>query len=163
MSFIASTPAPLLANYNGSLTSTSGVFFRPLGSTTSYFYFQALQVSVAKAGTYIFTSNSTMDTRGYFYQTSFDPSNATLNLIADNDDGAGQRQFRIEVYILPGRAYVLVVTTHGANTMGDFSISATGPGMTTLTSITPVTSQPIVTGKFYYYYYSCCFQIEYLA
>ncbi|CAF1080015.1 unnamed protein product [Rotaria sordida] len=44
-----------------------------------------------------------------------------------------------------GQTYILVVTTHISSEIGSFSVSADGPGSVGLTSITPSTSQPIIT------------------
>ena len=145
---LASTPSPVISSYVGALTSSSSIFYRPQSFTPDYQYFQALQVTVSTPGIYFFTSNSTIDTRGYFYQNSFDPSNSSANLVTDNDDSGGLLQFRIQVYLQSGRTYVLVVTTHREYIMGNFSVSAAGPAFASLTAITPSTSQPITIRKF---------------
>jgi hypothetical protein len=124
------------------------MFIRPDSFLNNYYYFEAVQVSVSTAGTYIFTSISTIDTRGYFYNSSFDPSNATANLITSDDDSGGNRQFRIQVYLQAGGTYILVVTTHGNSVTGNFSVSAVGPASVDLIFITPSTSRPIITCKF---------------
>ncbi|CAF1402924.1 unnamed protein product, partial [Adineta ricciae] len=127
-----STAMPVPSTYAGALTPNSPFFFRPLNLVNDFFYFQALQVAVSTPGIYIFRSNSSMDTRGYFYQKSFDPSDPTVNLIADNDDGGGSLQFRIQVYLQPGKAYVLVATTHRHQITGDFTILGVGPAFASL-------------------------------
>jgi hypothetical protein len=145
----APTGPPLLASYEGALTTSSQIFYRPQSLTNDYHYFQAIQVTVSVNGIYIFDSNSTADTRGYFYQNSFDPSVPTTNLVTDNDDGGGMLQFRIRVNLQAGTTYILVVTTHRQYVTGTFSVSAAGPSIATLTAITPSTSQPITTRKFF--------------
>jgi hypothetical protein len=142
------TTPSILSSYEGELTTNSPIFYRPQSLTANdYHYFQAIEVTVLIPGAYVFKSNSTMDTRGYFYRDSFDPSNSTANLIADNDDGAGQLQFLIRVNLESGQRYVLVVTTHREYVTGTYSVLATGPATPSLTSITPSTSQPITTSK----------------
>ncbi|CAF1691245.1 unnamed protein product, partial [Adineta ricciae] len=107
-SFTPSTSRPITmppttisipSSIGGSLSSSSLTFSRPGDSTQRRFYFQTFQATVSTAGTYTFRSNSSMDTRGYFYNNTFSPYNATANLITDNDDGGGSLQFRIEVYL----------------------------------------------------------------
>ncbi|CAF3224322.1 unnamed protein product [Rotaria socialis] len=133
------------STYTGALSANSAIFYRPDGGSNEYYYFQAIQVTISTAGFYTFKSNSTIDTRGYFYQNSFDPSNSAANLVTSDDDGGGSFQFRIQVYLETLRTYILVVTTHRAYITGDFSVSANGPAPLNLISITPVTSRPITT------------------
>ena len=136
------------SSYGGVLTFNSPVFDRPEGNIDYYYHFQALQVTVSTSGTYIFTSNSDIDTRGYFYQTSFDPSDPTMNLVIEDDDSSSYLQFRIQVYLQSGRTYILVVTTHREYAVGSFSVSAIGPASVSFMSITASTSRPIITRKF---------------
>ena len=98
-------------------------------------------------GTYTFTSGSNIDTMGYFYNSPFDPSNPTANLITDDDDGGEGQRFKIEVYLQAGQTYVLVVTTHEEFMTGSFSVSTFGPASVSIMSITPSTSQPILLCK----------------
>ena len=89
-----------------------------------------------------------MDTMGYFYDTSFDPSTPWVNLITeDDDDGDIHLQFRIQAYLQVGHIYILVVTTHRKSVTGSFAVSAVGPGAIRLVSIIPSTSRPITTCK----------------
>jgi hypothetical protein len=144
--FIASR-ADVTTTYSGAL-SGGQVFNRPDGYPQEYYYFHAIQITVSTAGIYTFTSHSNMDTVGYLYDSSFDPSNPSANLIADDDNsGDGPRQFRIEAYLQGGRTYIVVVTTHEERVTGTFSISAVGPASVSLMSITPSTSRPIITRK----------------
>jgi hypothetical protein len=48
---------------------------------------------IYQTGTYTFTSGSSIDTYGYFYNQVFDPSYPTSNLIAFDDDGEDGNQF----------------------------------------------------------------------
>ncbi|CAF1226151.1 unnamed protein product [Rotaria sordida] len=140
-----STPPSVSSSYASVLSTTSPIFYRPYGMTSKYYYFKAIQVTASTAGIYVFKSNNTMDTRAYFYQNSFDPSDPTVNLVTDNDDGGGYPNFRIEAKLESGRTYILVVTTHRESVIGSFSVSATGPASISFTSITPSTSRPITT------------------
>jgi hypothetical protein len=132
----------------GSLSASSPIFYRPGGDNIDYYYFQAIQINVPVDGIYILTTNSTVDTRGYFYYNFFDPSEPTLQLVTDNDDGGTFLQFRIEVYLQLVNTYVLVVTTHRPFALGNFLFLASGPAFVSLTSITPSTSRPITTCKY---------------
>ena len=134
--------------YSSAVSSNSPIFYWPDGSTDSYYYFQAIQITVATTGTYTFTSNSSIDMIAYFYGTSFDPSDPFTNLITDDDDSGSQLQFRIHVHLQSGSTYILVVTTHRGSVTGSFSVVATGPATIGLASITPSTSRPITTGKY---------------
>ena len=124
------------------------MFYRPQSLFNDLHYFQAIVVTVPTAGIYILKSISSIDTRGYFYRNSFDPSNATANLITDDDDSGGQLQFLIRANLEPGNTYILVVTTHREYVTGNFSVNVAGPALASLTSITPSTSRPIITRRF---------------
>jgi hypothetical protein len=63
------------------------------------------------------------------------------NLIASDDDGGGNGQFKITRYLQFGRTYILVVTTHGSGTTGSFSIRVTGPASLDMTAFTRTTSE----------------------
>ncbi len=62
-------------------------------------------------------------------------------MIASDDDGGGDRQFRISRYLQSGRTYILVVTTHSGGITGSFSITATGPASLDMTAFTRTTSE----------------------
>lgn len=135
--------------YSGVLSSSSQSFLRPEGDTDFLYYFQALQVTVTRAGSYVFESDSDLDTLGFFYDTTFDPSTPLLHLMTDDDDGSDNPlQFRIQVYLQPSRVYILVVTTHREYDTGAFSVSGVGPTAPAFVLFTPSTSQPIVTRKY---------------
>ena len=151
---VASTAPPPTSYYAGQLSTSSAVFYRPQSSTNSLHYFQAIQVTVPTAGTYSLRSISSIDTRGYFYRNSFDPSTPSVNLLTDDDDSGGQFQFLIRANLEPGNTYILVVTTHRENITGNYSVGVAGPALASLTSITPSTSQPITARKFLLSFFS---------
>ena len=134
------------ATYSGTLSSNSLVFFRPDGSSNYYFY-QAFRVTISTLGTYVFTSSSSMDTYGYLYKYPVDPSYPNSNLIASDDDGNGNRQFKLNVSLSSSRTYVLLVTTYRELVTGQFTITVLGPASASLYSFTPSTSRPIQTSK----------------
>ena len=145
----AATRSPVsLSIYPSGLSSSSPMFTRPYASEGNYYYYQAIQVTVSASGTYNFTSSSTLDTYGLLYNSPFDPSNPTQNLIKSNDDGGDDKQFLIVVRLESGRRYVFVVSTWFPRETGIFYIKACGPSSVDLTGFTPSSSRPIsTTGK----------------
>ena len=146
--FLETTIPPIYSSYTGGLSSNSLLFSRPGDTIQRQFYSQPIQVYVHTAGTYTFTSNSTIDTRGYLYHIYFNQYNTTENLLTDNDDSGGQFQFRIQVYLQAGATYILVVTTHLISVTGSFSVSAAGPAPVNLVSFTPPTTSSTTSSKF---------------
>ncbi|CAF1512026.1 unnamed protein product [Adineta ricciae] len=73
---------------------------------------------------YIFMSDSTIDTYGYFYNNSFDPSRPSQNLITSNDDGGTNRRFQLYTTLQSQYTYILVVTTTNRDIRGSFQIIA---------------------------------------
>lgn len=131
------------------MTFNSGLFQRVGGYSDEYYYYTAFQITVSTSGTYSFTTDSDLDTVGYLYDSSFDPSDPTANLITDDDDnGDIHLQFLVEAFLHAEHNYVLVVTTHGETQVGQFLVSATGPDFANVMSIIPVTSHPMTTRKF---------------
>jgi hypothetical protein len=86
-------------------------------------------VRVDTTGTYTFKSSSTIgDTYGYIYQGNFYPSYPSYNIVTQDDDGSGNRQFQLTATLRSDITYILVFTTYTPNLTGSFSISASGPG-----------------------------------
>ncbi len=100
-------------------------------------------MTIYTTATYNFTSSSSMDTYGCFYNVPFDPSYPFQSLITSDDDSAGSQQFKISRSLQSGRTYVLIVTTYSDRVRGSFSITAVGPASVGLTSITPISSESI--------------------
>lgn len=139
--------------FAGSLSTNSLIFYRPGGNAHDYYYYQAIQIAVSTNGPYIFTSNGSIDTRGYFYLGSFDPSDPTVHLITSDDDSGDGFQFRIQAFLHAGSTYILVVTTHREYATGNFGLLALGPASVNLMTIIPTTSRPITTSKFLFFIY----------
>lgn len=118
-----------LATHTSELTTNHSQYARQLGAPTQYYY-EAIEVKVSAPATITFISNSSLDMYGYFYNNTFDPSYAPLNLMAFDDDSAGSAQFYLQVALDPSQVYILVVTTSSANVQGPFSVSAYGSGAT---------------------------------
>ena len=104
--------------------------------------YKAIRVMVQTTGRYHFTSRSSFDSYGCFYDGSFNPLNPSMNLVTTNDDGGGNAQFQINRSLQPGYTYILVVTTFRTNIIGSFTIKANGPASIYMTSITPATVLP---------------------
>ena len=130
--------------YHGVLSYSDPQFNRH-NTSASYFYYQAIQVIAPTSGTYIFTSDSSIDTFGYFYQTSVDPSYPAQNLITSDDDSGSREQFSFSVYLSSGSIYVLLVTTFSPGILGSFTIDASGPLGVQMAMILLSTSRPIGT------------------
>ena len=116
------------SSYSGALTAASGAYTRP-GSSGSKFYYQAMPLTVNSTGSYTFMSISNMDTYGSLYENSFAANSSSLNLIAQDDDSAGNSQFRITASLQSARTYILVATTFNELNTGSFSVATSGPGV----------------------------------
>ncbi|CAF3306524.1 unnamed protein product [Rotaria sp. Silwood2] len=109
-------------------TQYSPIYARPFGSNSSYYYhYDTFDVTAPVAGFYTIISNSTIDTYGYLYNGSFFSTYPFWYLAAYDDDGAGNRQFRINVYLEPYMRYVLVATTFSEKTTGHYTVIVSGP------------------------------------
>lgn len=133
---LATSTALVPSHYSTSLSSNSGKYIRP-GQTTNDYFYQAIRLTVYTDGKYAFRSSSSMDTYGYFYSDSFDPSNPSENLIVSDDDSGGNRQFLLNVVLTQGESYILVVTTYSTNVFGDFTVHSLGPATVSWTEIAP--------------------------
>ncbi|CAF1080631.1 unnamed protein product [Adineta steineri] len=127
----------ITSTYSGFLSYDNFHFNRPTGYSPNHYY-QAIEITATMSGTYIFISNSSFDTYGYFYDGSFDPIYPSLNLIALNDNGGGNLQFCINVTLQFQHKYILVITSFGYNIIGTFLVKAIGPTSLNLTPINPI-------------------------
>jgi hypothetical protein len=82
-----------------------------------------------------------MDTYGCLYNSSFDPSYPSRNLIDCNDDDGGDRQFRIIAPLTSESVYVLIATTYSSGVVGRFSVFAYGYSPVQLIAFTPSTTR----------------------
>lgn len=137
----------MTSSYSGELSTSSQIFYRPDSSSKDYYYFQALRISVSRTGFYAIKSGGSMDTRGYIYRYSFDPSTPLSNLLMDNDDSGGFPQFLLHIYLQEFSTYIVVVTTHREYVTGNFSLTAQGVGSVSFAPFNPTTSQPIPIRK----------------
>lgn len=137
--------------YSNSLSIDSPTFIRPYVSSGVGYYYQAIHITTAVSGGYNLRSNSSMNTFGCLYYTSFDPSTPTGNLIVCDDDSGGNQQFSIYHILTANNIYILVVTTYNEYTVGTYSVIATGPYTISMQTITPSTSTFFPTISLYFY------------
>ncbi|CAF1606265.1 unnamed protein product [Adineta ricciae] len=123
----------LNTTYSGSLQNTSSRFNRYSGSSSDYFY-DAIEIIPSTSGNYTITSKSdgNFDTYGYLYNNSFSLGALSVGLLAQDDDSGGNRQFQIVAYLQANVRYILIVTTYSINVVGNYSITASGPGRVSL-------------------------------
>ena len=76
-----------------------------------------------------------MDTFGYIYQNTFDPFDLASDLIASDNDGCGDQQFRLCLFLQANTTYILVVTTNARRMTGAFSIDVVGGAEINITGI----------------------------
>ncbi|CAM4747638.1 unnamed protein product [Rotaria magnacalcarata] len=76
-----------------------------------------------------------MDTFGYLYKNSFYSYAPAKNVIAADNDSAGDAQFRLHTLLDTVTAYVLVVTTFKSNVNDSYSIIITDVASIALTPI----------------------------
>lgn len=131
------------SNYSSALTNNSQKFARTNGA--SNFYYEAIQLFVYTAGTYTIVSSSNIDTYGYIYANNFNASNLGLNLIAQDDDSAGNAQFRLVVYLQPSITYILIATTYSGGVIAPFTIVASGPSRVSFNQTNTITTATATT------------------
>ncbi|CAF4125644.1 unnamed protein product, partial [Adineta steineri] len=117
----------VISTYSSFLTPNSATFTRP-SVVTGRYYYAVVQVSISTPGVYQFSSFSSIDTYGYFYNDTFKSIDPSSHLIAENDDDASDdKQFLISIDLQSNRRYTLVTTTHGTSVTGSIKIIAVGP------------------------------------
>ena len=108
-----------------SLTTATRKYSR-YGTIDSNYYYERYRVIVSQTNSYIFRSNSSMDTYGYFYSSVCLPDYSFRNLIAYDDNSADNGQFQLQMYLQGNFTYELVVTTLNPYTTGSYSITVLG-------------------------------------
>ena len=120
-------PGPGPTNYSSVLTNTSATY-RRAGSGTNYLhYYEALKITVYTAGNYTIRSSSRLDTFGYLYNNTFDPTYPSRNMLQYDDQSAWAYQFLLSMYLQTLTNYIVVATTYDALATGSFSILVQGP------------------------------------
>jgi hypothetical protein len=118
-------PSPVTSTYIAELGKNSRTFPRdPCG--TSKHYYEAIRINVSLDGYFTLCSESIFDTFAYLYEEIFDPFDLESNLVVSDNDGCGNQQFRLCLFLQANISYILVVTTHAAGVAGSFSVSVVG-------------------------------------
>ena len=134
MFYLATTPPPVYTTYfAGALTFNSPNYTRHGGSGS--FYYQAIEVRVPVTGEYTFTASGSFDTFGYIYQGNFYSSYPEYNIVKEDDDSAGNGQFKITATLRSDLRYILVFTTFDQLKTTSFNVAASGPGSPSLVAI----------------------------
>lgn len=131
-------PSTVTSNYSSALTRDDGRYKRPGSLYSTGFLYKAIQVIVNTTGTYSLASVSDLDTNGYLYNDTFDPSNPSVNLIHQDDDNGGNRQFKITAFLQAGVPYTLVLSTQSTGYSGPFTIVGSGPGNVQYVTLNPM-------------------------
>jgi hypothetical protein len=129
---------------SSSLTENSESFSRPFGDNYR-FYYEEFEVITTVDGTYILESDSSIDTYAFFYKDNFYPESPLVNLLMLDDDSSGFNQFKLNVDLLFGKRYVLVVTTVNELITGDYTLLATGLNPVKLVQINSSITVPTTT------------------
>ncbi|CAF1224479.1 unnamed protein product [Adineta steineri] len=125
--FETTTAWSVESTYSSSWNINSQRYCRT-GCSVPRYYYEGVKVSVLMAGKYSIASKSIIDTYGYLYNNSFDRSNPSRNLLLQDDDSGGNKQFKLTHFFQPEATYILIATTFDPYMMKKFSISASGPG-----------------------------------
>jgi hypothetical protein len=95
---------------SSSLTENSETFSRPFAKNYR-FYYEECEVTATVNGTYILESDGSIDTYVLFYKDNFYPESLLINLSMIDDDSNALNQFKLNLDLLFGKLYVLVLTT----------------------------------------------------
>jgi hypothetical protein len=112
--------------YSSVLTSHRPKYCQWGNCVTPDYFYELIDMTVAIDGYFQIASDSVMDTVGYLYSGSFDPSHPDINMISCDHEGGGNYQFMIVVYLEGMKNYTLLITTFYPNETGAHSITVTG-------------------------------------
>lgn len=134
--YISTIETPLLQEmiYSSEWNTDSEVYCRDRCLTSEYeeyefdkdFYYEATLINVATDGYFTIMINSSVQPCGYLYETNFDPSDTSLNLLRGNNDSIDNEQFKLTTFLRASSSYVLVATTFSPYVTGQFSIIVFG-------------------------------------
>jgi hypothetical protein len=120
--------------YSSTLAANSSTY-SPTGCGVSNYYYEAIQVNVAKTSCYSFDSNSNINTVGYIYKHNFNQFDPFENLMLRIDANLTSTQLKVDVNFEASTTYILIVTTSSPNMAGAFSIVVSGPSNISLNRI----------------------------
>lgn len=116
--------------YSAALDSLSERYYRTHFNRSEQgagHFYHAVTLSVSRHDTYTISSASQIDAYGYLYTRNFFVDKTSNGLIIQDDDGTGDRQFRLTYYLQANVTYFVVVTTYAKMVTGSYSLSAHGP------------------------------------
>ncbi len=120
--------------YPSKLTVDSPKYYRDCEIPNCYY--ETFEIFVAEKGVYVLWSKSTItNTYGYIYKNDFNSLEPRENLLLKHDGSCNDGQFKLFIDLDMNTRYILVVTTHRPNTIGNFSISISGPNNVTVNHI----------------------------
>jgi hypothetical protein len=94
--------------------------------TNSNHYYETFEVTVPETGSYVFMSNTVIDTYGCLYSVNFFPASTSLNLLTCDDDSGDNGQFKFTVSLQPNVRYILVATTFNPEDTGSYTVVTSG-------------------------------------
>ncbi|CAF1167639.1 unnamed protein product [Adineta steineri] len=150
INFTPNSTILIQSNYTSSLTTYSPTTCHPDMCSNSNFYYEAIKINVFVAGVYTIACSSSIDTYGFLFNSTFDPTNPTKNLLVSDDDGAGNQQFKLVYFLQPSINYTVIATTYYPFISGSFSLIATGPGVVYFTRISS-SNMTAVSGNLSFY------------
>jgi hypothetical protein len=133
---------------SSSLTENSEIFSRPFAENYR-FYYEESEVTVTVDGTYILESDSSIDTYALFYKENFYPESPLINLLMIDDDSSALNQFKLNVELLFGKRFALVLTTLRVLTIGNYTLLATGLNPVKLVQINSSVIVPTTTATYH--------------
>lgn len=126
LSYLIADSSDSQSLYTSELNSSSPTFMRT-ACFGEYHFYEAIEMKVIETGNYSLGSNSSMDTYGYIYENSFNPTYADENLLSEDDQSYRNNQFKLVIRLQVNTTYILVMTTYSPNIRGMFTIIAIGP------------------------------------
>ncbi|CAF4200222.1 unnamed protein product, partial [Adineta steineri] len=150
INFTPNSTVLIQSNYTSGLTTYSPTTSHPDMCSNSNFYYEAIKINVFVAGTYTIACSSSIDTYGFLFNNTFDPTHPTENLLLSDDDGAGNQQFKLVYFLQPSINYTVIATTYYPFISGNFSLIATGPGVVYFTRISS-SNMTAVSGNLSFY------------
>lgn len=109
----------------------------------AHFYYELFQITSKVSGTYVFSSNGSIDTYLYVYNNSVDPSSVNQDLLTDNGFITNHVQYQLVLTVKHEHKYILLITTAFPFTSGSFLINIMGPASIHFTPMINTTSSHI--------------------
>ena len=119
--------------YSSKLTVDTPTYYRDCEIPQCHY--ETLEINVVTKGVYVLWSESNINTYGYIYKNNFNSLKPLENLLLKHDGYCNDGQFKLIIDLEINTRYVLVVTTHRPNTIGNFSIFISGPDNVTVNHI----------------------------